>query len=619
MNTTIKLSLLTTLLLTNNLIAEEKLEDITVVSATKTSQNIKDVTSNVNVITAQEIEERHYTTVTEALNSLPGVNFTSNGGLGTTSSVRVRGFDPQKTLVMIDGIRYNDITNSSGANFSHLMVSDIESIEVIKGAQSGIWGADAAAGVINIITKSAKKGLHFSASQEFGSFATTKSNVAASYKNETGYIKASHNIVDNKGFSAQAPYGSELNDFEDDGYNNKTTNLKAGFKITPTNKIDVSHTIIDANSNYDTSVYEGEYPNSVLNRVASANSFATATNKTTLSSVNFNHIDSFNELDVYAKQSKFKREYPQDFTKLYEGEVKEYGLKSKIDYLNDSFVVVGGDYKKFEHKDTVNKSFTNKALFITNNNKFKKFLDGTAIITESLRHDTFNNFDNKTTGKIGLKYTNNTIKGLSTSVNYGTAYNVPSSFQLYSFYGNPNMKAENIKSFDATIGYKDFEVTYFKNEIDDIIDYNAATSKYANVDGTSTLKGYEVSYNTTFSDIVALTLGYSKLDATDKDGKDLARRAKESVKFGLDYYGTESLHLGVNGEYIGDRDDKDYATYAKVNTGNYTVVNFVANYEVDKHMSVYGKVDNIADKYYQTAYGYTSSPRAVYAGMKLTY
>ncbi len=619
MNTTIKLSLITTLLLSNNLFAEEKLEDITITTATKTSQNIKDVTSNVNVITAQEIEERHYTTITEALNSLPGVNFTSNGGLGTTSSVRVRGFDPQKTLVMIDGIRYNDITNSSGASFAHLMISDIESIEVIKGAQSGIWGADAAAGVINIITKGAKKGLNFSASQDFGSFETSNSNMVASYRNDTGYIKASHNIVNSRSFSAQAPYGSELNDFEDDGYNNKTTNLKAGFNITPTNKIDVSHTIIDADSNYDNSVYEGEYPDSVLNRVASANSIATSNNKSTFSSINFNHVDSFNELDVYAKQSKFKRTYPQDFTPLYEGEVKEYGLKSKIDYLEDSFVVVGGDYKKFEHKDTVNKAFTNKALFLTNNNKFEKFLDGTTIITESLRHDSFNNFDNKTTGKIGVKYTNNTIEGLSTSLNYGTAYNVPSSFQLYSFYGNPNMKAENIKSFDATIGYKDISITYFKNEIDDIIDYDFATSKYANVAGTSTLKGYEISYNTTFDDIVALTLGYSKLDATDKDGKDLARRAKESLKFGLDYYGVENLHLGLNGEYIGDRDDTDFATFAQVSTGNYTVANFVANYEVDKHMSVYGKVDNIADKYYQTVYGYTSSPRAFYAGMKLTY
>ena len=619
MNNTIKLSLIATLFLSTNLIAEEKLEDITVTSATKTNQKLQEVTSNINVITAQEIEERHYTTVTEALNSLPGVNFTANGGLGQSTSVRVRGFDTQKLLVMVDGIRYNDITNSSGANFSDLMVSDIERIEVIKGAQSGIWGADAAAGVINIITKEAQKGLHFSASQEFGSFATSKSNLKASYQTDRGYIQASHNRVNSKGFSAQAPKDSNLNDFEDDGYNNKTTNLKAGFSITPTNKIDISHTIIDANSNYDNSVYVGVYPNSTLDPIASANSIATATNKTTLSSVNFNHIDSFNEVDIYAKQSTFKREYPQGFTKLYEGEVKEYGAKSKIDYLGDNFVVVGGDYKKFEHKDTVNKSFTNKALFVTNNNKFNNILGGTTILNESLRYDTFNNFDNKTTGKIGLKYQPNAIKELSTSLNYGTAYSVPSSFQLYSFYGNPNMKAEDTKSFDASIAYKGLSLTYFKNDIDNLIGYDTATSKYANINGTSTLKGYEVAYNTTLFDTLALSLGYSKLSAKDKDNKDLKRRAKDSVKFGIDYYGIEALHLGLNGEYIGERKDTDFATYSEVDTGKYLVANFVANYEVDKQLSFYGKVDNISDKTYQSVFGYSSSPRAFYGGMKLSY
>ncbi len=124
MNTTIKLSLLTTLLLTNNLIAEERLEDITITSATKTEQNLADVTSNVNVITAQEIEERDYTTVTEALNSLPGVSFTSNGGLGTTTSVRLRGMASKRALVLIDGIRYNDITELNGASFDNTLAKN---------------------------------------------------------------------------------------------------------------------------------------------------------------------------------------------------------------------------------------------------------------------------------------------------------------------------------------------------------------------------------------------------------------------------------------------------------------------------------------------------------------
>jgi vitamin B12 transporter len=619
MNKTIKLSLITTLLLSSNLFADEKLEDITVTSATKTSQKIEDVTSNINVITAQEIEERHYTTVSQALNSLAGVNVTSNGGVGTTSTIRMRGFDNNKVLVLIDGVRYNDISNSSGATFAHLMASDIESIEVLKGAQSGVWGADAAAGVISIVTKGAKEGLNFHASQEFGSFNSSSTTVAGSYKNSDIYLKASQNRVNSNGFTAQAPKGEDLENFEDDGYKNTTTNLKAGFNITANNKVDISHSIIKSDTEYDQSVYDGVYPNSVLNRTKSANSEASATNKTTLSSINFNHLDDYNELDIYAKESKFERAYPQEFTKLYEGEVKEYGLKSKVPYMSDSFVLLGADYKKFEDKANINKSFTNKALFLTNFNKLTGMLGGETIITESLRYDKYDEFDNKTTGKIGLKHIHSNIKGLTTSLNYGTAYNVPSSFQLYSFYGNPNMKPEITKGYDVTIAYKDLSLTYFNNEIEDIIDYDFATSKYANVDGKSKIKGFEVAYDTNIADTVALSLSYSKLDAKDHKGEDLKRRVDQSLKFGLDYYGVEDLHLGLNGEYIGDREDTDYATYAKVDTGNYTVANFSANYEVDKHMSLYGKVDNITDKDYQTIYGYTSSPRAVYAGMKLTY
>jgi vitamin B12 transporter len=619
MNTTIKLSLITTLFLSTNLIAEEKLEDITVTSATKTSQNINDVTSNINVITAQEIEERHYTTVTEALNSLPGITFNSNGGLGKSSSLRLRGFDNNKILVIIDGVRYNDISNSAGAVFAHLLASDIEKIELLKGAQSGVWGADAAAGVINISTKTAKKGLNFHLQQEFGNFNSSTTNLGASYRNDTFYIKAAQSRVHQDGFTAQAPLGEDINNFEDDRYENTTTNLKAGFNINATNKIDISHTIIDSETDYDLSVYEGVYPNSVLNRTSSANSYATSSNKTSLSSINFNHIDSFNEVDIYAKKSDFKRTNPQEFTKLYEGEVSEYGLKSKVPYLKESFVLWGGDYKKFEDKAGINKSFTNKALFLTNYNKFDGLLGGKTIITESLRYDKYNEFDNKTTGKIGLKHIHTNIEGLSASVNYGTAYNVPSSFQLYSFYGNPNMKPEVTKGYDATVEYKDVSLTYFNNEVEDIIDYDFATSKYANVAGKSKLKGFEVAYNTEIADTVALSLGYTKLKAEDHKGKDLKRRVDQSLKFGIDYYGVENLHLGLNGEYIGDREDTDFATYAKVDTGNYTVANLSANYEVDKHLSFYGKIDNITDKTYQTVYGYTSSPRAAYAGMKLTY
>jgi len=607
MNTTIKLSILTTLLLNANLFAEENLEDITVTSATRTAQNLDDVTSNINVITAQEIEERHYTTVAQALNSLPGVSYTSNGGLGTTTSLTLRGMSSKRILVLIDGVRQNDNTGINGAPFEHLLATDIERIEVIKGAQSGIWGADASAGVINIITKSAKEGLHFSASQEFGSFSTTKANADISYKTDKGYIKVNHTNLDSQSFTAYAPRGEDIDQYEDDAYSNKTTHIKAGLTITPTNKIDISHTIIDADGNFDDAYNQN--PNSTITKNSTEDEF---------SSINFNHIDSFNEVNIYAKKSKFDRTSTSSYgTSPFKGEVKEYGANSKISYLTDSFLLLGGDYKKFEHQSGLNRDYNNKALFLTNNNKIATSL-GDTIVTESIRYDRYSDFKNKTTGKVGIKQEINAVQGLNLSANYGTAYNIPTLYNLYgSYVGNSNLTPETTKSYDVTIAYKDFSATYFNSKIDDMIDFDFSTYTYNNLTGTSKIDGYELAYNTTLFDEVALNLGYTNLTAKDNNGQTLARQPEDTLKFGIDYYGIENLHLGLNGEYVGERYNS--ANKQGTQTGKYTVANFSANYDWDKHLSFYGKVDNITDKYYQTVDGYATSPRAFYGGMKLTY
>lgn len=590
--------IISTLLTLNILVAQSiELGTVTITSATKTSQSIEDVTSNVNVITSKEIEERNYLTVTEALNSISGINFTSNGGLGKSTAVYLRGMDSKRTLVLIDGIRYNDITGLNGAPFADLMIGDIDKIEVVKGAQSGIWGADASAGVINIITKSAKKGLHASIKSEYGSFNTKKNAALASYKADTFYIKAGLQRVDTNGFTAQAPKGDDISIYEDDGYTNMTSNVKLGFNLNKKNKIDIAHTIIDSENEYDS------FGNpDGLNDSTTENSF---------SQINFNHINDFTEIDIYSKQSIFDRGYSSGSE--YDGEVIEYGLKSTTDYNSDDLLVLGTDYKSFEHQNDLQEIYTNKALFLTNSNTFKATNGGKTIITESIRFDDYDKFKNKTTGKLGIKHFYKHVKGLTTSANVGSAYNVPTLYNLYSsLYGNANLTPENTKSYDLSLGYKqNFKLTYFNSITTDMIDWSGT---YQNVVGETTFQGVEIEYNTKLGKKTAIKSSYTYLDARNSDDEILRRRARDTFKLSVDYYGIKGLHLGASGEYIGDRYSKDDELGEQ--TGRYAVVNLVANYKFNKHFSAYVKVDNLFNEYYQVIDGYATAPLSGYAGVK---
>ena len=607
------LSLVTaTLLLTQTTFAEETLQEITVTSATKTSQSLNTVTSNVNVITAAEIEDRGYTTVTQALNALAGISFTQNGGLGQGTAVRLRGMDSKRTLVLIDGVRYNDLTGLSGAPFAHLMVDDIAQIEVVKGAQSGIWGADASAGVINIITKKAATGAHGAFHAEKGSFNTDKYGVTLSQKTDKYSVKIAHNVTKTDGFSAQQPKGTDLDTLEDDGYKNTTTTFDLGYALNDTNDITLSHTIIDAEGQYDP--------------FGQPNGTADSTTKDTFTKFNLHHIDSFNEVNIYAKRSKFDRTFTApDYTgnvttTPYNGSVNEYGITSKIPYATEDFLLVGVEYKGFKQGDIIAKDFNNQALFVTNTNTFKGFMGGKTILTESVRQDNYSNFDNKTTFKLGLKHIHDAIEGLTTSLNYGTAYNTPTLYQLYSPYGVETLNPESTTSWDVTVSYKDLSLSYFDTKIDDMIDFDLGTFKYNNIAGTSKISGLEAAYEKEiFSDFL-FSINYTRLvKAEDQKGNDLIRRAKDDVKIAMDYYGITDLHLGVDAEYVGSRTDTkfnaDYTT-TDVETGKYTVINMTANYNLNKEIELYGKIVNLTDENYQTVYGYATSPRAFYAGVR---
>jgi vitamin B12 transporter len=144
-----------------------------VVSATKTPVPVIQLTSAVEVITEQDLKRRQVKTVVDALRLSQGLTVFSNGGPGTSSTVRIRGSNSDQVLVLIDGAIMNSATLGD-FSFANVTTDNIERIEILRGAQSMLWGADAMGGVINITTKRGTGAPAANAFFEYGSFSSIR-------------------------------------------------------------------------------------------------------------------------------------------------------------------------------------------------------------------------------------------------------------------------------------------------------------------------------------------------------------------------------------------------------------------------------------------------------------
>lgn len=588
MNKKLTTSLVASLLIATNLTANQTLDAITVTSATKSEQSIKDVTSNIEVITSQEIEERHFTNVSDALKTLSGIAITSNGGVGQLDSLFIRGVQAKRILILIDGIRYNEPAGLSGAPLAQLNIDDVEQIEVLKGASSGIWGADASGGVINIITKKSKMGTNANLGFEVGSFKTRKYIANISTKNKTGYVQVNANRIETDGISAYEEFGKDWDKegLEKDGYSNNTYNIKGGIYLTQNDEVNLSFKKISARYDYDSSSADNLTNKSKIDHF--------------FKSANYVHLNDNYKFNFSVSQSKFDRTQNTFNAKSL---VNEFALQSDINYGKNSKIIFGLNKQNFEDINNERK-YNTEAIYISNSNVFDKLL-----LLQTLRYDNNSKFEEKVTGKIGAKY--NFTEDFNISSNYGTAYNAPS---LGNLNYTPTLKPETTKSFDLNMEYKNFKVTYFETEIKDMINYKFVPSfHYFNEEGVSKFKGYELSYKKDVFEDTIMSLNYTHLSAKDSDKKDLARRAKRNLNFAVDYYGFSKIHINVNGSYVGTRYNSSDKTGRQ--TGRYTLWNTVVNYEVNKNLSTYLKVDNITDKYYQTVDGYATAGRSAYVGL----
>ena len=177
-------------------------QDTITVTAYLTPQPLDRAGSAVSIVGRDAIELRQAAVAAEALRSVPGLAIARSGPVGAQTQLRMRGAEANQVLVLIDGVEANDLATDDAFSFEHLTTFDIERIEVVRGPQSALWGSDALAGVINVVTRRPEQPLETGGFIEGGSFGTWNGGARIGGRTDRLSLVASASRLDTDGTNA---------------------------------------------------------------------------------------------------------------------------------------------------------------------------------------------------------------------------------------------------------------------------------------------------------------------------------------------------------------------------------------------------------------------------------
>ena len=611
--------LCTLLLTTGSLWAEAIRLDPVVVTATRTATPLSQIASSVTVITAEEIEAKQQTQILEVLRSVPGVNIIHSGSIGGQTSVRLRGTDNKHTLVLIDGIEFRDAsTIGGGADLANLSTDNVAQIEVVRGAQSVLYGSDAIGGVINIITKKGSKQPEGFASVEGGSYNTWREAAGFSVGSETTSSSFSISRTDSDGFSS---YNEDDGFGEDDGY--KNTNISFNVGINLTKKIELNLDLHLANSEYD---FDTGYYDTFFNYTqADTDAVVDSQELTSRAEGVFHLLDRRWTLVLGAAVTDTNRTTTGTYDNYeYDGEIEKVDLQNTFHLNQQHTIVVGMETEKEEYESSYGDSgdVRAKAIYLQ-----EQLSLGRLSAAVGVRYDSHEEFGSETTWRFAPTYTLNKL-GTRLKGSVGTGFKAPSLFQLYYPYGgNKNLNPETSLGWD--IGFEQpllnnsviVEVTWFHNDIDDYIDwFDDGDFDFYDGDGYQNIKelktsGIESVIEWYPAEILDISFAYTYTDTEDENGARKARSPLHKGVLGFNLTPVDKLQIHTNVIYTSERDDGATNETLK----DYILVNLTTSYQINDNFKIFGRVDNLFDKDYEEVAGYGTAGLSGYAGIKLSF
>jgi vitamin B12 transporter len=609
---------------------KSELSEITV-SANKLETSLFQTASSVSIITTEQISIRQSSSVVDLLKDVPGISISQQGGTGKLSSVFMRGANSNFVLVMIDNVEVNDPSSSNnGYDFSSLQVSDIERIEVVRGPQSTLYGSEATAGIINILTKSGKGKPSYTALAEGGSNSYYKGSISA--KGETLGLNY---LVNFSRLQTDAVSSIKGIDFETDGYLNNSGFLKLGYSINENLGINLSYKYVDTETDLDQAEKNGDDPNfdsdlesHLLNLKLDGVFMDGAWETSFRGSYYGNQIKALDEFDDSHPATSSKSNY--------KGNRLSFNWQNNVRLIDNNLITVGIDHKKDEARSTYHseglwgpfdsnfpeESISTTGVYIQDFINYKNFSS-----TVGFRYDNNEKFGSVSTYRIAPMYfvetTGTKIKGT-----YGTGFNAPSLFNLFApFYGNSDLKPEISKGWD--LGFDQFllnnkisiGLTYFDMNFEDMLGFDenfrsininkAETSGIEVILNIQNIYGFSLNANYTHNE----TFDVSKNTTSEEQ---LIRRPKKQLSINLSY-DYKKLNLGLSVNHSGEKFDTDFSTFpiARVSLDSYTLVNLTSSYSITEYLRLFGRFENLLDEDYEDILYYGNLGRSGYLGLEL--
>ena len=647
LNSSILLSLSTTAMAASNPDI-----DTMVITASGFSQQIKEAPATISVITPEEINNKPYRDVTDALKDIPGVTIT---GGGDSTDISIRGMDAKYTLILIDGKKVSTREtrpNSDGSGFEQGWLpplTAIERIEVVRGPMSSLYGSDAMGGVINIITKKVTDKWHSGIRVE--SVMPYRSNEKNIYT--TSFSTLGPIIDDILGIQL---YGQYSNRHEDEFLNGhaaqklRSLNGKLSLNATETQKFDFDFGRALQNSKASPdktrTVKQGVYE-----RDNHRNSFA------------LTHNGLFNDVSTTSFVAYEENNNPDRKMKIRNTDVD---TRVTIPF-SINMLTVGGKYNYQELHDKGNK--LEKGITKIDRWNYALFSEDELRILENwtltlgLRYNKDENYGSNWNPRVYSVWNiddNFTLKG-----GYSTGYATPNLRSVVSDWGqgtggwkydgivlgNPNLKPEKSNNFEIGLGYTndygiDASATAFYTKYKDKIqaqticqgapgskkcEVASVKKKYdlvqtrENVDKAD-LKGIELALKAPLFTNFLLTTNYAWTKTEQKSGehkgKALNRTPKQKFNTQLDCLLNQNWDLWTKVEYYGQenatkRDGKKtkYVTYA-----GYTFWDVGASYKINKQAKVYAGIYNLFDKDVNNEdFGKTLEGRRYFVGTEINF